>query len=154
MVRQDILEPDRLFQPPAPRGGDAPPFRVGLYRSLGRTLTNKFIYIGNLHALRLWYLRARAAFMTADPWAAACREGALARIETVLRERSKRLLELVDRMPRSRALARAVEEGRLPPELDAQQRRWMERGAGCHARAGGTPRPADRSSWSTRSRMA
>ncbi len=126
ICRRDVLEPHQLFSPPALKGGRPRPFRVGAYRSIGRIVTNNLIYIGNLHALKLWYRDVRAATMGGDPFAAACREAALALIDDALDERIKRLGELAGRMGRSLDLARSDPALALPPEQEGHQRAFRD----------------------------
>ncbi len=97
LLRKDALEPNTLVAPPA-LGAMTKPFPPGGARALGRVLRNNFIFLGNLHALREWYLRVRAPFMERDPWSAACLRGALEILEEAIAERARRLKELAGRV--------------------------------------------------------
>jgi UDP-N-acetylglucosamine/UDP-N-acetylgalactosamine diphosphorylase len=129
ICRHDILDENGLYAPPPPP--DVPrAFRIGAYRAIRRIVLNNLIYIGNLQALKLWYLNVRRPQMTGDPYSLACYEGALAQLEAVLDERLKRLKDLAERMVRSLELARTDGSLALPPALVAQQEaliaRWPE----------------------------
>ncbi len=126
ICRQDLLEgnqqagirPVDLSQPR--------PFVRGMYRSIGRIVRNNLIYIGNIQALIAWYRNVRKRLMRDDPFAMACWTGALARLESVLEERIKRLGELAGRMPESLRLARAESGAALPEALCSAQRTFAE----------------------------
>jgi bifunctional UDP-N-acetylglucosamine pyrophosphorylase/glucosamine-1-phosphate N-acetyltransferase len=128
ICRQDITDENGLYTPP-PEGVPRA-FRVGAYRSIRRIVLNNLTYVGNLQALKLWYLYVRRPVMTADPFSGACCDGALAQIEAMLDERVKRLKDLSERMVRSLELARADSSLALPPALAADQEvlvgRWPE----------------------------
>lgn len=139
ICRRDVLEPHQLVSPPALRGGRPRPFRAGAYRSIRRIVVNNLIYIGNLHALKLWYRDVRAGTMGGDPFAAACREAALALIDGALDERIKRLGELAGRMDRSLELARSDPALALPPEQEAHQKAFRESWPGMAERLAAGP---------------
>jgi hypothetical protein len=139
ICRRDVLDPHQLVSPPALKGGRPRVFRVGAYRAIGRIVTNNLIYIGNLHALKLWYRDVRAATMSGDPFAAACREAALALIDGALAERIKRLGELAGRMDRSLDLARSDPSLALDPEQEARQRAFRDSWPGTAERIAAGP---------------
>ena len=129
ICRQDILEEGKLFA--APEAAKEPRvFAVGIYRGINRIVKNNLIYIGNLWALKAWYRLVRIRSMSADAFSQACHAGALAQIEDALKERTKRLKELADRMSHSLKFARAETGEDLPPKIQAQQQaladKWLE----------------------------
>lgn len=99
ICRQDVLDENRLISPPSLVLNES--FVQGWYRDIRRTVVNNLIYIGNLHALKAWYLSARRRFMSADLFAEACWRGAVDRIDSGVGERIKRLEEFVEKLPRS-----------------------------------------------------
>ena len=125
ICRKDQLKPNSIFVPPSSQGQAPRSFIPGAYRAIQRIVSNNLIYIGNLHALKLWYRHARKATMTGDAFGAACYEGALARIDSIIKERNKRLQDLAQRMPKS--LEYAKKECPLPAALQAQQQVLIER---------------------------
>lgn len=139
ICRRDVLEPHQLVSPPALKGGRPRAFRVGAYKSIGRIVTNNLIYIGNLHALKLWYREVRAATMGGDPFTEACRRAALVLIDAALDERIKRLGELAGRMDRSLELARSDPALALPPAQEARQRAFRDSWPGTAERLAAGP---------------
>ncbi|MBU1692805.1 MAG: UDP-N-acetylglucosamine pyrophosphorylase [Verrucomicrobia bacterium] len=125
VCRRDILEENRLFTGNPPAGdGSLKTYSAQMYRSVRRVVKNNLIYIGNLWALRRWYEQVRQSWMSGDAIAQACYEGAVARLDEVLKERIKRLGDLAGRMERSLELAK---RDPLPEPVLARQRELMER---------------------------
>lgn len=89
-------------------------FSAGAYRSIGRTVLNNLVYIGNICALAAWYRGVRARFMSADKYQAACLAGALEQLGIIVRERISRLDELASKMPESVALNSRAGAAGLP----------------------------------------
>jgi hypothetical protein len=138
ICRQDILHENGLYAP-APTtapAGSTRPFRVGAYRSIRRIIANNLNYLGNIHALRLWYELVRRASMTSDPFSHACHLGALNQIDRVLKERIVRLKDLAAKMQRSIEFATKDSGLTLAPELLVHQQtfasRWPELEAKLH----------------------
>jgi len=125
VCRDDILEENTLYAPPETPGGSPPAreFNPSLYFGIRRIVANNLLYIGNLHALRAWYRWVRARCMAADPYARACHAGALARIESGIRERILQLGGLARKLPRSLELAGSVDG--FPGECLRQQRSFL-----------------------------
>ena len=124
--RDDILEEGWIAA--APRAAaEARAFAPGIYRAIRRVVVNNLLYIGNLWALREWYLRVRIGSMGGDPYREACRAGALARIGEGLEERVKRLGELADKMKYSLRHARTATGAELPDGVRQEQRALLER---------------------------
>ncbi len=107
ICREDILTANQLFVPRPAAFRESQDYVTGLYRGIERIVRNNRIYIGNIWALRTWYARVRAPLMDGDPFSAACRRGAVARLDEILQERVKRLEELAGKMPASLELARS-----------------------------------------------
>lgn len=126
ICRQDILEEQRIYAAPgAAKEGRI--FAAGVYRGINRILKNNLIYIGNLWALKAWYQYVRVRTMTGDVYSQACHAGALAQIEEGLKERTKRLKEVAEKMPLSLKCARTETGEDLPPELQTQQQALIDR---------------------------
>jgi len=130
--RGDITVPGHLVAKPAFRAPIDMPYDARLYPSVKRVLRNNLRYIGNIAALDMWYRVARARFMLADPYAAACHAGARRRLAEILDERMARLDELARKVERSLACApdaaaagehRAFVEGW--PALKAALAAWL-----------------------------
>ncbi len=98
--------------PSRPAGGDVP-WDTGRFSGIERRVANCVLYVGEVLALRAWYACARAPVMSATPWGAACLDGATRRIDEILRERIKRLEDL---LAKSGAAA--------PPELALVRERF------------------------------
>ncbi|MBM4148893.1 MAG: UDP-N-acetylglucosamine pyrophosphorylase [Lentisphaerae bacterium] len=93
--RRDALEEGQLLV-----GGQAPMRHAGRYdsRFIGgarRIVANCVIYIGNIHALKLWYRTVRPACVS-DRWRTACCAGAERAAGLILSERVKRLGDFVE----------------------------------------------------------
>lgn len=96
IFRKDELRSNRLiFEAPA-RGGNIA-YRPGAYRNIRRIVVNNLIYIGNLLALKQWYVHVRGQFVS-DDFPAALHEGLLAVLAAGIAERMKRLEEFVQKV--------------------------------------------------------
>jgi bifunctional UDP-N-acetylglucosamine pyrophosphorylase / glucosamine-1-phosphate N-acetyltransferase len=93
----------------------------GAYFELERKVRKNLSYIGNLAALRQWYLDVRSRFFAADDLGRALYAGALEKIEMSLDERLTRLRGLANRMPESIRACRRMPAGKASPRLVAQQ---------------------------------
>jgi len=100
VVRQDLLEPNKLLVAPSPLPGQRE-YDATTYGPVERIVVNNLTYIGNLRALTAWYRAVRLSFMAGDPFASACHEGALGVLALAIEERIKRLGELVAKIPAS-----------------------------------------------------
>jgi UDP-N-acetylglucosamine/UDP-N-acetylgalactosamine diphosphorylase len=140
ICREDVLQEGLLFAPPA-AATRARPFCSGAYRAIDRIVVNNLTFIGNLWALKSWYLHVRAGTMSSDVFSRYCHCGALSRIEEGLRERVKRLKELADKMPLSLERARAGTGEDLPPRIESQQRALADCWPGMEARLNEGPLP-------------
>jgi hypothetical protein len=125
ICRKDVTEEGTLYMPPPAGPGGSRAFTPGAYGSIGRVVRNNLIYIGNLQALQLWYIHARARTMAADDFALACQGGALGQIEAMLTERLARMRDLAQRMAASLKLPRSG-ASKLNPAAEAQQKALLE----------------------------
>ena len=127
ICRRDVLADSQLYSAPEASAREPQRYTQGLYRAVNRIVTNNLIYIGNIFALREWYLHVRIRTMTGDPFREACWAGALEQIGLVLDERLRCMRELAGKMPASLELARKESGGSLPETPFAQQRALLER---------------------------
>ena len=140
IVRKDMLTPGQIHPPPPAPTRPPRPFTRGMYRSLRRIVTNNFIYMGNLHALRRWYAEVRRPFASGDFWTGACVEGALEALDLVLEERTRRLRETIERVAEALRSPRAgVGALDWTPALESDHRRWRDEGAEAIERAARGP---------------
>jgi UDP-N-acetylglucosamine/UDP-N-acetylgalactosamine diphosphorylase len=98
IVRKDELRPDRLIYGGASKAGNIE-FRPGRFAGTARIIRNNLVYIGNLFALRQWYLGARSLFVC-DRFPEALLVGLIETLELDIAERIKRLKELGEKMER------------------------------------------------------
>ena len=88
------------------------PLHTGLYREVRRKVVNNLLYIGNLAALRQWYVHVRRPFLKTQEGGAALCEGALEVLDAALEERISRLRALAAKMEESIAMAEKVLQDR------------------------------------------
>ncbi|MBA4386707.1 MAG: UDP-N-acetylglucosamine pyrophosphorylase [Verrucomicrobia bacterium] len=103
--RRDILAQGHLYAGQPHLAGTELPYTTATYRKIDRIVLNGLIYIGNIMALRDWYLQVRSIFMDETAWEKACHAGALQKLEVVLDERFKRLTELAANVKHSMSVA-------------------------------------------------
>lgn len=121
VARRDVETPNQVVVPQAAKVSNAT-YDPNVYGRIDRVVCNNLHYIGNLKALRAWYREVRRPFMAADPFQAACHEGALRVIDSILKERIKRLGEVAAKMPES--IARLEASGAsIDPEMLRQQKK-------------------------------
>ncbi len=126
--RKDALEAGCLYG----GGGAAPsrapiPYPLGRYGAVDRLVRNNLIYYGNIQALQVWYRHVRMRMMRPDPFREACRMGALQQLDSVLKERLKRLQDLAEKMPASIEQLKRGAGGTGSDALIAQQERFAAR---------------------------
>ena len=97
ICRKDILAENQLHVPAAPMEKTVP-FEPGVYKNIDRIIKNNLIYIGNIRALKAWYENVRVLFIR-DEFDRACFEGALAKLDLILKERFQRLEQLSAKVP-------------------------------------------------------
>jgi len=124
ICREDVLSENRLFVPPAPASGDRRKHSPRVYGSIDRIVTNNLIFIGNIEALKAWYILVRKRWMSGDPFSRACWVGAVSQLEACLDERITRLGELAQKMPESLGIGRL--EGSLPLSACMEQEKFIE----------------------------
>ena len=107
IIRKDLLEPNRVIIPETPAIDRPAPGPV--YMSITRKRNNCLAYLGNIYALKAWYAHVRKPFMTRDRFGQFCFEGAVANLEGVIDERTKRLDAFVNKLPESIRLLTAME---------------------------------------------
>lgn len=100
VIRNDILEPGRLVVPPLPHAGSKH-YDAAVYGAVDRLIVNNLHYIAELKALDLWYRDMRRAFMADDAFARACYDGARRVLSGNLKERIKRLGDVIAKFPAS-----------------------------------------------------
>jgi UDP-N-acetylglucosamine/UDP-N-acetylgalactosamine diphosphorylase len=88
------------------------PLHAGLYREVRRKVCNNLLYIGNLAALRQWYVHVRKPFLKTQEGGGALCEGALEVLDAALEERISRLRALAAKMEESIAMAEKVLQDR------------------------------------------
>ncbi len=138
ILRKDALEENCMHpgsNPPAE--GSPRPYTMKQYQSIYRIVRNNLIYIGNIRALREWYLHVRKLFMSVDPWRMACWEGAIFRLDQIHRERVKRLGQLAENMGISLDIAGERPGVDLSKEPFRGQRRFLEQWPDMEARLSG-----------------
>jgi len=122
VYRRDALQPNHLLG--AGESWESRPYRMNVHRNTDRIIRNNLIYIGNLRALESWYRLVRTRTMDHDPFAAACREGALKAVATDLEERIKRLGELARKLVAS---VEALKASGVSPEETSRQQAFIDR---------------------------
>ena len=128
ICREDVVVEDQLFVP-APVLAKPPRKMIpGLYRDINRILRKSLAYIGNLEALKSWYIHARKKLMSADPFTQACWTGAISRLEEGVHERVDRLAQLCAGMPGSLELSRF--ESNYPESFRKQHEAFITRWPG------------------------
>jgi UDP-N-acetylglucosamine/UDP-N-acetylgalactosamine diphosphorylase len=118
ICRQDIAEQGRLLVPPSPDPGTRP-YEAGVYRGVGRIVSNNLAYIGNILALREWYRSVRCHFLR-DRFDLAVIDGGVGNLERILSERISRLGDLAERMKHS--IRRLEETGSSAEQVQVQQK--------------------------------
>jgi len=103
------------------------PHHPGLYREIRRKVCNNVLYIGNLAALRQWYVYVRRPFLQALEGGEALCEGALEVIDGAVQERLGRLRALAAKMEESIAVGEKVLKDRSRGMLLKQQRELLQR---------------------------
>jgi UDP-N-acetylglucosamine/UDP-N-acetylgalactosamine diphosphorylase len=144
--RRDVNEPGMLLT----AGGGAPRalrYDPSAIPNLSRVAANNLIYIGNLHALLLWYRHVRLPLFDADALRRHLFEGAVRRLDGMVAERIKRLDELVARIP-------AGDGGPAQHSFNAALRaKWPALLDGLRAKVGKDQVPAARDKFLAKSKL-
>jgi UDP-N-acetylglucosamine/UDP-N-acetylgalactosamine diphosphorylase len=98
--RHDITTPNHLVMSPPNQQMDQP-YDMTVYPRMEQRVIKNLVYIGNLLALKTWYLHVRKPFMSGDRFGQACYEGALEALGRVIAERIQRLGQLATKAERS-----------------------------------------------------
>lgn len=120
--RRDAPGDHLILYPPAETAHVPRPYRMNVYRDAARILHANLRYLGNLRALREWYVHVRAPAMSGIH-SRMCWEGAVRQLDAVLVERRKRLAEWVGKLAASAALLQqdgpepAVREGQVQARI-------------------------------------
>jgi UDP-N-acetylglucosamine/UDP-N-acetylgalactosamine diphosphorylase len=93
------------------------PHHPGLYREVKRKIVNNLLYLGNLAALRQWYVHVRRPFLQALEGGPELYEGALEVFRGAQEERISRLRALAGKMEQSIAIGEKVLQGRTKTAL-------------------------------------
>ncbi len=105
-----VIAAGTVWEDDCPRGGmllrgavlrSERPHHPGLYREVRRKVCNNLLYIGNLAALRQWYVHVRRPFLQSLEGGAALYEGALEVLDTAVGERIERLRAFAAKMESS-----------------------------------------------------
>lgn len=120
--RRDAPGDHQILYPSTEPAHGPRPYRMGVYRDAARILHANLRYLGNIRALREWYVHVRAPVMSGLQ-SRLCWEGAVRQLDAVLAERRKRLAEWVGKLAASAALLQAdgpeaaVREGRVQARI-------------------------------------
>jgi len=125
MVRRDSPDEGRLHIEAPPHRSMSVPFSRGAYRRIGNIVRNCVNYIGQLHALKAWYLHVRVPAMEGDRWRLACCRRGAAAIDLVIGERISRMSELAGNLEGSVAQLKAGGSGEMAADELAVQQRFI-----------------------------
>ncbi len=103
------------------------PHHPGLYREVKRKVVNNLAYLGNLAALRQWYVHIRRPFLQALAGGRDLHEGALEVLDGAMAERVLRLGALAAKMEQSIAIAEKVLQGRTKAALLRHKRELLNK---------------------------
>jgi bifunctional UDP-N-acetylglucosamine pyrophosphorylase/glucosamine-1-phosphate N-acetyltransferase len=104
ICRKSITEAGKLvYEKTLPKRIELP-YQPGAYGDISRVITNNLIYIGNLIAMLNWYQNVRSLFIS-DDYPQPCHDGAITNIEQMIEERTSRITQLAENMPRSIEIA-------------------------------------------------
>jgi bifunctional UDP-N-acetylglucosamine pyrophosphorylase / glucosamine-1-phosphate N-acetyltransferase len=97
-------------------------FNPAIYHSIQRRTVSNIIYIGNLYALRQWYLHVRSLFSRGDYLSEELFSGVLDKLDLILAERVKRLGAVAAKLPASIESRRQLGEGEELAAVTTRQR--------------------------------
>lgn len=99
-------------------------YAPGAYFEIRQKVRKNLNYVGNLAALRQWYIDVRRRFFSADRLAQELHAGATAKVDMALDERISRLRGLAANMPESIRACLAAPTGKASPNLIEQQEQF------------------------------
>jgi UDP-N-acetylglucosamine/UDP-N-acetylgalactosamine diphosphorylase len=122
IARKDITKENSMLlgNPSVPK---RIPFHPDIYSNVKRIIRQNSIYIANLIALRAWYLSVRSVFFKRDGIQDALLNGALAKIESAINERIKRLGEVALKVSESIEPYKSTEK--KPSQLSIERKREL-----------------------------
>jgi UDP-N-acetylglucosamine/UDP-N-acetylgalactosamine diphosphorylase len=100
ILRQDVIEENKLVICPAPRGGMTN-FTPHVYSGLSRMAEKNIQYLANLTALEQWYEHVRKPFFETEEHGEHLYQGARSRLAMAMAERLKRLRTMSEHMVNS-----------------------------------------------------
>lgn len=118
--RGDFPEGGALLS--AANGDRSRGFAPGVYGDIRRRVLNNLHYIGNLLALRQWYLHVRRPFFRGEAMGAALFDGAIQVLEAALAERLSRFEALAAKMERSARHLASLAGETVPDRVIGPQR--------------------------------
>jgi UDP-N-acetylglucosamine/UDP-N-acetylgalactosamine diphosphorylase len=130
-----LIAAGTVWEDDCPRGGmllkgsvlrSERPRHPGLYREIRRKVCNNLVYIGNLAALRHWYVHVRRPLLGALEGGPALYEGALEVLDGAVEERLERLRALAANMEGSIAIAEKVLTDRTKAALLKHKREFLQ----------------------------
>jgi len=127
IYRKDELRPGRLLMETVGRGGSVP-YVTGFYRVVKRTFVNNINYIGNLFALRQWYLHVRPLFISSK-FSQQLLDGLIFNINAAITERIARLEAFCEKLPSSAEMYRKSMHDNSDSKLLTQKEELFQRWA-------------------------
>ncbi|MEA1927081.1 MAG: UDP-N-acetylglucosamine pyrophosphorylase, partial [Candidatus Auribacterota bacterium] len=125
ICRSDYPEGGRLIFGPERKTGQHN-FHPAIYHSIRRRTVNNIIYIGNLYALRQWYLHVRSLFFRGDYLSEELFQGVMDKLDLALAERVKRLGAVAAKMSASIESRRQLGTGKKLEAVTVRQRELHE----------------------------
>jgi bifunctional UDP-N-acetylglucosamine pyrophosphorylase/glucosamine-1-phosphate N-acetyltransferase len=111
ICREDIPEDGKIAHPGNPERTEKE-FHPEFYAEVQRKVFNNLLYLGNLYALRQWYLHVRKPFFDGDRLDQKIFAGALEKIEGAIDERLSRLGAFAGKMEKSIRIGERVLKGK------------------------------------------
>jgi len=125
IYRKDELRPGRLLMEKMGRGGSVP-YVTGFYRVVKRTFINNINYIGNLLALRQWYLHVRPLFISSN-FSQPLLDGLIFNMNAAITERIARLEAFCEKLPSSAEMYRKSMNDNSDSKLLTQKEELFQR---------------------------
>lgn len=101
-------------------------FYPGIYWSVKRRILNSIDYIANIIALKQWYIHIRSKFFKRSKIEKLLYEGAIEKLDLILRERIKRFRQLTDKMEKSLKLSKSILGDKISKNLMNQKKELFE----------------------------